>query len=74
MVLVVGSKPIMSEQPLEVAEITAISNNPKTLVDDLKYLIDNGYKLEKVKGMDMFLHTPQWRLVCCYNEKLYRNP
>ncbi|NFA12180.1 23S rRNA (uracil(1939)-C(5))-methyltransferase RlmD [Clostridium botulinum] len=42
----------------EPKEIIYVSCNPKTLVDDLKYLIDNGYKIEKVKGMDMFPHTP----------------
>ncbi|NFD56880.1 23S rRNA (uracil(1939)-C(5))-methyltransferase RlmD [Clostridium botulinum] len=44
-------------------EIIYVSCNPKTLVDDLKYLIDNGYKLEKVKGMDMFPHTPHTECV-----------
>ncbi|ABS40820.1 23S rRNA (uracil(1939)-C(5))-methyltransferase RlmD [Clostridium botulinum] len=47
----------------EPKEIIYVSCNPKTLVDDLKYLIDNGYKLEKVKGMDMFPHTPHTECV-----------
>ncbi len=44
-------------------EIIYVSCNPKTLVNDLEYLIDNGYKLEKVKGMDMFPHTPHLETV-----------
>ncbi|EPY2277771.1 23S rRNA (uracil(1939)-C(5))-methyltransferase RlmD [Clostridium sporogenes] len=47
----------------EPKEIIYVSCNPKTLVDDLKYLMDNGYKLEKVKGMDMFPHTPHLETV-----------
>lgn len=38
--------------------IIYVSCNPKTLVEDLKYLTEQGYKLEKVKGKDMFPHTP----------------
>ncbi|MEY8545853.1 hypothetical protein AALD26_07330 [Clostridium sporogenes] len=38
--------------------IKHVSCNLKTFVDELKYLIDNGYKLENVKGMDMFPYTP----------------
>lgn len=39
-------------------EIIYVSCNPKTLVNDLKVLLDGGYKIEKVKGKDMFPHTP----------------
>ncbi len=41
----------------------------KTLVDDLKYVIDNGYKIEKVKGMDMFPHTPHVECVVKIEKK-----
>ncbi|EPS48576.1 23S rRNA (uracil(1939)-C(5))-methyltransferase RlmD [Clostridium botulinum] len=53
----------------EPKEIIYVSCNPKTLVDDLKYLIDNGYKLEKVKGMDMFPHTPHVECVVKIEKK-----
>ncbi|WP_026883346.1 23S rRNA (uracil(1939)-C(5))-methyltransferase RlmD [Clostridium akagii] len=39
-------------------EIIYVSCNPKTLVVDLKKLIFNGYKIDKVKLMDMFPQTP----------------
>ncbi|AKA70591.1 23S rRNA (uracil(1939)-C(5))-methyltransferase RlmD [Clostridium scatologenes] len=39
-------------------DIVYVSCNPKTLVTDLKGLIEAGYKVEKVKIMDMFPHTP----------------
>ncbi|HDK7159613.1 TPA: 23S rRNA (uracil(1939)-C(5))-methyltransferase RlmD [Clostridium botulinum] len=53
----------------EPKEIIYVSCNPKTLVDDLKYLIDNGYKIEKVKGMDMFPHTPHVECVVKIEKK-----
>lgn len=39
-------------------DIIYVSCNPKTLVEDLKFLIKEGYKVEKVKVKDMFPHTP----------------
>lgn len=39
-------------------EIIYVSCNPKTLVEDLKILMYEGYKVEKVRVMDMFPHTP----------------
>ncbi|SHK29449.1 23S rRNA m(5)U-1939 methyltransferase [Hathewaya proteolytica DSM 3090] len=38
--------------------IIYVSCNPKTLVEDLKYLTEQGYVIEKVRGKDMFAHTP----------------
>ncbi|MNP12492.1 putative RNA methyltransferase [compost metagenome] len=39
-------------------DIIYVSCNPKTLVDDLKYLIASGYKVQKTLCMDMFPNTP----------------
>lgn len=50
-------------------DIIYVSCNPKTLVEDLKMLISEGYKVDKVKVMDMFPHTPHVETVC----KLSRN-
>jgi tRNA/tmRNA/rRNA uracil-C5-methylase (TrmA/RlmC/RlmD family) len=38
-------------------EIIYVSCNPKSLVNDLNTFIGFGYKLDKVKLMDMFPHT-----------------
>lgn len=45
-------------------EIVYISCNPKTLVLDLKGFEAYGYKVEKVKLMDMFPNTPHVETVC----------
>ncbi|WP_315119644.1 23S rRNA (uracil(1939)-C(5))-methyltransferase RlmD [uncultured Clostridium sp.] len=42
----------------DAPQIVYVSCNPKTLVTDLKVLIEAGYKVEKVKIKDMFPHTP----------------
>jgi 23S rRNA (uracil1939-C5)-methyltransferase len=39
-------------------EIIYISCNPKSLMEDLKYLVGAGYQIKKVRVMDMFPHTP----------------
>ena len=39
-------------------EIIYLSCNPKTLVKDLKVIMERGYIIDKVKIMDMFPHTP----------------
>lgn len=39
-------------------DIIYVSCNPKTLVTDLKVLVEHGYRMDKVKAKDMFPHTP----------------
>ncbi len=39
-------------------EIIYVSCNPKTLVDNLVQMQEEGYQVRKVKCMDMFPHTP----------------
>lgn len=45
-------------------EIIYVSCNPKTLVNDLKVLEENGYVIERVRVKDMFAHTPHVECVC----------
>lgn len=42
----------------DAPDIIYVSCNPKSLVNDLKLLIEGGYTVEKVVLMDMFPHTP----------------
>ncbi|MBW9155006.1 23S rRNA (uracil(1939)-C(5))-methyltransferase RlmD [Clostridium tagluense] len=42
----------------DAPHIVYVSCNPKSLVVDLKEMMDNGYKVQKVILMDMFPHTP----------------
>lgn len=44
--------------------IVYVSCNPATLARDVKFLCENGYKLTKVKGTDMFSHSVHIETVC----------
>lgn len=44
-------------------EVVYVSCNPKTLVQDLKEFIQNGYEVKKVQVVDMFPHTPHVEVV-----------
>ena len=44
-------------------DIIYVSCNPKTLVNDLKYLITSGYRVEKTLCVDMFPNTPHIEVV-----------
>lgn len=50
-------------------DIIYVSCNPKTLVTDLQVLQNAGYKVEKVKLMDMFPHTPHVETVVLMSRK-----
>ncbi|MCY6371768.1 23S rRNA (uracil(1939)-C(5))-methyltransferase RlmD [Clostridium ganghwense] len=52
----------------DAKDLIYVSCNPKTLVNDLKVLIEAGYKVEKVIAKDMFPHTPHVETVV----KLYK--
>lgn len=55
-----GVHPVALEYVVDfnAPDIIYVSCNPKTLVTDLKYLTEKGYRIEKVKVKDMFPHTP----------------
>lgn len=50
-------------------EIVYVSCNPKTLVNDLRVLEENGYVVERVKVKDMFAHTPHVECVALIEKK-----
>mgnify|MGYP001603746721 FL=1 len=56
----VGVHPIALDYVIkfDAGHIVYVSCNPKSLVVDLKEIINRGYKVKKVILMDMFPHTP----------------
>lgn len=53
----------------DAKDIIYVSCNPKTLVEDLKVLVQNGYQVKKVELMDMFPHTPHVETVVLLERK-----
>jgi len=49
--------------------IVYVSCDSATLSRDLKYLCGNGYKLMKVRPVDMFPHTVHVETVCLMERK-----
>lgn len=49
-------------------EIIYVSCNPKTLVENLKQLKENGYEVKALKIVDMFPHTPHVESVVLLNK------
>jgi len=41
----------------DVANIVYVSCNPKTLCEDLKEFLNNGYKVNNIQAVDMFPNT-----------------
>ena len=54
-------------------EIIYVSCNPKTLVQDLKYLQEQGYNIEKSILVDMFPNTPHAEVVVLLQHKNINN-
>lgn len=42
---------------MQVERIVYVSCNPSTMARDVKYLVENGYKIVEVQPVDMFPHT-----------------
>lgn len=54
---------------MKPGKIVYISCNPETLVRDLKYLVKNGYQVEKSVAVDMFPFTESCEAVCLLTKK-----
>ena len=50
---------------LSPKRIVYISCNPETLARDLVTLTKNGYKVNKIQGVDMFPHTQHVETIVC---------
>ena len=45
-------------------KIVYVSCNPSTMARDVKYLVENGYRVMEVQPVDMFPHTPHVETIC----------
>jgi 23S rRNA (uracil1939-C5)-methyltransferase len=54
---------------MKTEKVIYISCNPATLARDLKYLTDNGYKIEKVQPVDMFPQTSHVETVVLMSQR-----
>lgn len=54
----------------EVDEIIYVSCNAQGLMDNLHEAIPRGYKIERVRCVDMFPHTPHVETVCLLKKKI----
>jgi 23S rRNA (uracil1939-C5)-methyltransferase len=54
---------------MNAKKVIYISCNPATLARDLKYLSDNGYKIEKVQPVDMFPQTSHVETVVLMSQR-----
>ena len=54
---------------LNPEKVVYVSCNSTTMARDVKYLIDNGYKVEEVQPVDMFPHTPHVETVVSLSHK-----
>ncbi len=54
---------------MQPERIVYVSCDSATLARDLKYLCAQGYKLEKVQGVDQFCHTVHVETVCLLSRK-----
>jgi 23S rRNA (uracil1939-C5)-methyltransferase len=48
---------------LHARRIVYVSCNPTTLAPNARQIVDDGYRLVKVRGVDMFPHTPHLECV-----------
>lgn len=50
-------------------KIVYVSCDPATLARDLKYLLENGYELKRVRPVDQFCHTMHIETICLLSKK-----
>ena len=59
----VGKKVLQRVLEINAKKIVYVSCNPTTFARDLEILNENGYKLKKVRAVDMFPHTHHIEMV-----------